>query len=809
MAEEEIPPRGAGEKPDATETIPIQPSESRGAVIGSYKLLQLIGEGGMGVVWLAEQRSPLRRQVALKLIRAGMNSQEVTARFESERQALALMDHPAIAKIFDGGSTAAGVPYFVMEYVPGISITDYCDKHRLSMRDRLDLFSEVCHGVHHAHQKAIIHRDLKPSNILVTEVDGKAVPKIIDFGVAKAISHRLTAQTMFTQLGVLIGTPEYMSPEQADLGIEGIDTRADIYSLGVILYELLVGTRPLEFADIKNLAFHELLRRLREDEPPRPSTKLRTLRDRSSQTAQNRRSEPAALGRQLRGDLDAIALKSLAKDRNRRYASASELAADIARYLGDEPVVARAPSLTYRARKFVRRYRAAVAVTVVLAVAIVGLAVTMTVQSARVARERDRANREAAAAEQVANFLVGLFKISDPDEARGNRVTAREILDKGARDVERELAGQKQLQARIMATIGQVYAGLGLYGPATDLVNKALQLQQRVLGPDNRTALETERLLARLAAYQGRYQEAEKIYGQVWDAQRRTLGADSQATLQTESGLGSLYAQEGRYDDAVKILTRAVDTGRRSLGAANPTTLQSMHSLAIAYDGLHKYEDEQRLWSELLQVRERSLGTNHPDTIDTASNLAYVYFRLGKLKEAEKLQRENLEKQRQVKGNDHPDTFTTIGNLANTLAREHRLQEAEALQREALQGRERVLGPDNPDTFFAVNNLAEVLEGEGKYEEAQMLFRKALEGERRVLGENHPELAYVWLNLGGVAALQGHRAEAIEGLRQAVAHGYSDANELSGDEAWKSVRTDPQYKLLVSEIQARAQSKSK
>ena len=324
------------------DTVAAEERPLPGQTLGPYRLLQPIGSGGMGEVWLAEQKHPVRRRVALKLIKAGMDTREVVARFESERQALALMDHPNIAKVFDAGATPQGRPYFAMEYVTGIPITQYCDKHKMALRERLELFVHVCDGVQHAHQKAIIHRDLKPTNILVGEVDGRPVPRIIDFGLAKATAQGLTAETLFTQAGAIMGTPAYMSPEQADPAGVDVDTRTDVYSLGVVLYELLTGALPLEF---HKLAFDEVLRRMREEEAPRPSTKLRTLGEQSSTTAQNRGSDPPTLARQLHGDLDAIALKALEKERSRRYGTPSELAADIGRYLGNEPVTAdrRAP----------------------------------------------------------------------------------------------------------------------------------------------------------------------------------------------------------------------------------------------------------------------------------------------------------------------------------------------------------------------------------------------------------------------------------------------------------------------------------
>jgi len=326
-------------------SVTVEPSTT---VIGPYQLLELIGEGGMGEVWLAEQKQPVRRRVAIKLIKVGMDTREVVARFESERQALALMDHPAIAKVFDAGSTPEGRPYFVMEYVPGIHITNYCDRYRLTIRQRMKLLIQVCEGVQHAHQKAIIHRDLKPSNILVAEVDRKAMPRIIDFGVAKATSHKLSTDTMYTRVGTLIGTLGYMSPEQADPVRDDIDTRTDVYALGAVLYELFTGALPLDF---KKLSYEEVLRRLRDQDAPRPSTRIATIGEGSTTAARNRGVDPSTLVRQLRGDADAIALKAVEKNRARRYASASELAADIGRYLRNEPVTAQRPTTAYRAGK--------------------------------------------------------------------------------------------------------------------------------------------------------------------------------------------------------------------------------------------------------------------------------------------------------------------------------------------------------------------------------------------------------------------------------------------------------------------------
>lgn len=778
------------------------------STIGPYQLIERLGEGGMGEVWLAEQRHPVRRRVALKLIKAGMNSREVVARFESERQALALMNHPSIAKVFDAGATRDGLPYFAMEYVAGEPITEFCDKRRLNMRERLELFIQVCQGVQHAHQKAILHRDLKPSNILVTLVDEKPVPKIIDFGVAKAVSQSLTANTLFTRAGALIGTPAYMSPEQANSGGEDIDTRTDVYSLGVVLYELLVGALPLDLTGIRNLAFHELLRRIREEDAPRPSTKIKTSGEHSSLAARNRRTDPALLGKQLKGDLDSIALKALEKERGRRYGSPSDLASDLERYLRNEPVLAVRPSLAYHVRKFVRRHRLGVAASAAVALCLVALVVSVLVDSVRIARERDRANREAQAAERVANFLVDAFKVSDPGEARGNKLTAREVLDKGAQKIESSLAGEPQLQTRLMLTIASVYQELGLYEPARQLVERALKLQSKVLGPDDPATLRSQRLLARLLQYQAHYDAAEKLYRATLARQEQLLGANHPEAIRTGTSLGQLAAQQGRYAEAEKILLRTSAASEKAFGPDHPDTLSALHGLAVAYDGTQQYAKEETLWRELFQRRLRTLGPDHPDTLDTEQNLAYVYYREGKLPEAEKLQREALEIEKRIQGPDHPSVVLAMGNLANTLSEEHRYREAEALQRESLALRKKTLGTDHPETLFALANLGNIVAAQKRYPEALAMLREALAGETRVLGDKHPEVAYAWFNLATAEAAAGNHAEALRDLRQAVNRGYAQPQEIAESSAWAGLHNDPQYVQLLAQITRAASAKN-
>ena len=452
------------------DTLPLKPVTGVPSIIGPFRVLQQLGEGGMGEVWLVEQTQPIRRRMALKIIKAGMDTKHVVARFESERQALALMDHPAIAKVLDAGATQDGRPYFLMEYVPGLRITEHCDRHRASTRERIELLIQVCEGVQHAHQKAIIHRDLKPSNVLVSLIDSRAQPKIIDFGIAKAIGQQLTERTLFTAVGEVIGTPEYMSPEQADLSGQDVDTRTDVYSLGAMLYELLTGQLPFGSSELRGSGIDELRRVIREVQPTRPSRKVGTMGDASTDLARQRDTQPGALVRQLEGDLDWITLKALEKEPSRRYGTASELAADLRRHLRHEPVLAGPPSRLYRARKYVQRHRFGVAGAICLVLLLTGFAVAMAVQARQIARERDRANTEAAAATRVADFLAHMFKVSDPSEARGVSVTAREILDRASQRIESGLATDPQVQARAMDTMGTVYQDLGLYSRAERLL---------------------------------------------------------------------------------------------------------------------------------------------------------------------------------------------------------------------------------------------------------------------------------------------------------------------------------------------------
>lgn len=729
--------------------------------LGPYRLLRRLGEGGMGEVWLAEQERP-RRHVALKMIRRGMDTKEVIARFETEREALAMMDHPNIALVFDAGETAHGTPYFVMEYVKGDPITDYCDRNRLTTEDRLLLFAQVCEGVQHAHQKAVIHRDIKPSNILVTVQDDRPVPKIIDFGVAKATNQHLTQRTLFTELGQLIGTPEYMSPEQAEMTGADVDTRTDVYSLGVLLYELLTGVLPFDPKELRQAGLVEIQRLIREEEPAKPSTRVSSLGATSTRVAGRRRTEPSALVKGLRGDLDWITVHALEKDRTRRYGSPAELAQDVWRHLGHEPVLASPPSRVYQAAKFVRRHRiGAIASGLVLLAVTIGAA-GATIGLVRATRAEQIARQESDTAGQALDFLVRLFEVSDPSEARGNTVTAREILDEGAEQITRELEGQPLVKARLMDTMGMVYYNLGLYIEAEPLLREALETREEAGGDTSLVVATSLNNLGDLYREQGRYDQAEAMYRRVLAIRETRLEEGNPLIGSAISDLGKIAVIQGRYADAEPLFLQVLEISQGRSRAEDEVTATSLNLLGQLYTWQERYDEAEPLFRRSLLIRERVLDPDHPGVARGMNNLAYFYQIAGQHARAEALFEQTLALQERILGPGHWQVANSLNGLAEALAAQGKYDEAESIFRRARPILLSALGEEHPLVAENLLGLANLCRDQERYDEAEPFYRDALAIQERLLGRDHPTVLNTVSDFAAYLRLAGHEAEAAE-----------------------------------------------
>ena len=753
-------PSGPGYDP----TIITPVSEHPGTIIaGRYKLLEAIGEGGMGSVWVAEQSQPVKRKVALKLIKAGMDSKSVLARFEAERQALAVMDHPNIAKVLDGGLTEQGRPYFVMEYVKGIPITEYCDSRQLSVPERLQLFAQVCQAVQHAHQKGIIHRDLKPSNILVAPYDDKPVPKVIDFGLAKAIHQSLTENTLHTAHDQVLGTPLYMSPEQAQLNNIDIDTRSDIYSLGVLLYELLTGSTPLEKQRFKQAAWDEMRRMIREEDPPRPSLRLSSAETLPS-VAAGRHTEPASLTKLVRGELDWIVMKALEKDRTRRYETANGFAADVLRYLAGEPVTAAPPSTMYRFQKFVRRNKGKVIASCLVLLALLsGMAGTswqwsraeraLLAEAERAEGERlakldavaqaEQAQKRLAQIEKANDILGSIFENLDPKEIvkaeRPLQAILVEKLDEAVALLEGESIGDPLVVAAMQNKFGVSLLGLGEPGKAIVLLEKARTTYQAKLGPNHLDTLHAMNVLA--AAYQraGKLDLALPLHEETLKLTKASLGPEHPLTLTSMANLALTYNVAGKLDLALPLHEETLKLTKAKHGPEHPTTLSRMSNLARAYHAVGKQDLALQLFGESLKLRKATLGPEHPDTLTSMDSLAVTYLGAGKLDLALPLHEETLKIRKAKLGPEHPDTLATMSNLAGAYKAAGTLELALPLFEETLKLRKATLGPEHPDTLTSMNNLALAYRDAGKLDLSLPLYEETLKLRKATLGPEHPD----------------------------------------------------------------------
>ena len=796
-----------------------------------YRMGEQVGRGGMGTIYRAEQLRPVRRPVAVKLINPGMDSRSVLARFEAERQALAVMDHPHIARVLDAGATPDGRPFFVMELVAGVPLTEYCDGRKLPLAGRLELFRQVCGAVQHAHQKGVIHRDIKPSNILVEDRGGAPAPKVIDFGLAKAFGGlTLTDQTLLTAPGSAAGTPLYMAPEQAGPDAGDVDTRADVYALGAVLYELLTGSPPIGREALRRAALHEVLRLIREQDPQPPSSRLGSSAD-LPMVAVNRGTEPARLGRSVRGDLDWVVMKALEKDRGRRYESAAALADDVGRFLNHEPVTAGPPTLRYRTGKFVQRNRGAVAAAsaVLMALALGMAGITWGLFEARRQRDaagtalrleaeaRGKAEANLAYAKKGNEILGSVFAGLDPEKiaesGRPLQDALRDNLRTAVLELEGSAVGDPLTVAEMQDTLALSMKGLGEYESATALLEKAAETRSARLGPGHRATLSGRNNLAEVHRIAGRLDKAVPLFEQTLAAMRAELGPDDITTLDCMGNLGLAYLDAGRAEESVGLLERtlalrkaklapdhpdilltmnnlaggALDLGRidqavslyeqtlalrkAKLAPDHPHTLNSMNNLACAYKSAGRVDEAISLWEQTLRLARARLGHDHPDALAAMNNLAGGYRDSGRPAEAVPIHEEALRLMRLKLGPDHPDTLRTLGNLGGDFLMASQFEKAAATFEESLARRGAKLGPDHPDTLGAMNNLARTYRDWGKLARAIPLFERAIPMLERRLGRAHPTTQATIANLG-ISYLRADRpAEALPLLEEAYAAG--------------------------------------
>jgi serine/threonine protein kinase len=719
--------------PPPAGTIIVPPAEKPGDRIGRYKLLQQLGEGGCGVVYLAEQEEPVRRRVALKVIKLGMDTKQVIARFEAERQALALMDHPNIARVLDAGATDSGRPFFVMELVRGQKITEFCDQKQLSTRERLDLFLKVCSAVQHAHQKGVIHRDVKPSNILVTNVDGVAVPKVIDFGIAKATNNQpLTDKTLFTAFEQFIGTPAYMSPEQAELSGVDIDTRTDIYSLGVVLYELLTGTPPFDQKELLAAGLDEMRRTIREKEPPRPSNRLNTMAAEAlTTTARYRHTEAPKLIPLVRGDLDWIVMKCLEKDRARRYETANALAADIRRHLENEPVVARPPSRLYEFQRTVRRHKVGFAATAALILVLAVGVLASTWQAVRATRAEKLANDRLAEAEAISSFMTEVIQSPDPTRD-GRTIQVVELLDRAAHKLETDLAGQPEQKAKLQARLGKTYYSLGLYREAIPLQEKSRDYYLANFGPEHTNTLNAMHNLANSCAGAGRCEEALKMHEEVLALRRKVNGPEHPDTLAAMHNLANSYEEAGRRVEARKLQEEVLKLRLKVSGPEHPDTLSAMHNLANSYAEAGRRDEALKMREEVLTLRGKVNGPEHPETLNAMINLANSYADAGREDDALKMREEALTLCRKVNGPTHRDTLNAMTELANSYRVVGRIENAITLEEESLRLKRQHLSAGHSWTIESIENLAAWYEEADRKAQPEALRKEAAELKAKV-----------------------------------------------------------------------------
>ena len=821
---------------DAVHPSPVLPLEAVES-IGGYRILGVLGEGGMGVVYEAEQSSPHRR-VALKVMRRGHTVDEVHARmFHHEAQTLARLRHPKIAAIFESGHTVDGHDFFAMELVRGQTLGTWLEDRpgpftAGEVRKRLQLFRSLCEPVHYAHQRGVIHRDLKPANVMVTDdidsdrsKDATTTPevKVLDFGLARIADPDMEAATLMSEVGVIRGTLPYMSPEQTRSDIDAVDVRTDVYALGVILYEMVTGRRPY---DLESSSLVDAVRIICE-ETPQPL------------------NVGADSGITLDRDLETIVGKALAKEPDERYGSVSELADDIERYLSSRPILARRPSASYRAKKFVQRHRAGVAAAVLVVAAIVAGVIGISFGLVRARDAEAHARREAATSAKVSSFLadmlasvdaqqVGRLVLGDLERRVADAATDREempqsavaefrnltravsgtdvgrllvddaILSRAGAEIAEQFGDEPEVAGRLEYTLAETYERFGLYEQALVHAGRAASIRETAFGADTPATLQSQSLVGLLEYRQGQYPEARDLLTRVLASQRSILGNDHADVFVSGVRLSWVLIEEGRYAEAEEMLADILERQRRVLGEEHRETATTMNSLAVIYSNQERYGDAEALHSEVLAIRSRVLGPTDPDTLKSMTNLAILSYYQGRLEDAAALFQDVLDIQTETLGPDHPVTLGSTNNLAIIYERQGNLGEAQRLHRQALETKTRVLGENHPETLSSRYNLAIVATARGRLDEAERLHRQTLELRRRTLGRDNPQTLDSLCAVAGVAALRGERAVALRHLQEAIDLGYSEADALSQDNDFESLRDDPAFKEIVERARSNA-----
>lgn len=746
--------------------IPVNDATLDGKIFGNYRAIKLIGAGGMGSVYLAERADGhFEQKVALKIVKPGMNSQEIITRFEDERQILARLQHSNIAILLDGGISEFCLPYFTMEYVEGKPITEYCDEKTLTIEQRLELFKKVCEAVLYAHQNLVIHRDIKPSNILVEE-DGTV--KLLDFGIAKVFEEDKD-QKFVTRTGMRVMTPEYASPEQ--VRGEPVSTATDIYSLGLILYQLLTGCPPYE---VPSTSAIEMERIICLTEPQKPSTMITKILSSGSKSdlkatpdyiSRKRKTTLSKLKKRVSGDLDNICLMAIRKEPERRYSSIAQFIIDIDNHLTGLPITARKSTAAYRTKKFIRRHKIGVVTTTIAVLAIALVTGFYTIQ---LAEERDRAKLEAEKAKKVSDFLAGIFQVSDPEQSKGETITARELLDNGVKRIEKELSDQPEILANMLGVTGNVYKSLGLYDNSLVLLQKSYFINDSLLGDDSPETVKSLNDLANLNFAMGEYESSVEKFSRALAKRKIIYGDESLEAAESMNDLAMVLREQGDYDQSEKLLNASLSIRKKLLSPESSDVAQSLNNLGLLKEDMGELDEAKKLLEKSLKIKEKIYGKIHPSVTETIGNLAFLLQQLGEYEKASKLFEETLGIDKQLYGEVHPSISTDLYNIASNTALMGDLNSAEILYTDVLELDKKLLGKEHPYIALDLNNLAGILSDKGEYAKAEVLYKESLVMNKKIYGDEHPEVATSISNLGVLYNRWGKYSQAEPLLKAAL-----------------------------------------